>query len=335
MNQKYKEELEYLRKQNSHNDQGIIAQSKTMRNIIDMAFRIAKWETTVLITGESGTGKEVLANYIYQNSLRKGNPFIKVNCSAIPENLVESEFFGYEKGAFTGANNEGKPGLFELANEGTLFLDEIGELSLSMQSKLLRAIQEREIMRIGGKKPTPIDVRIIAATNVNLKKAISEGRFREDLYYRLNIIPIEIPPLRNRKEDIIHLAISFVDQFNLKYSQNKMIGRDAAQALMSYEWPGNIRELKNIIERIILTTDSDEITRVHINNQIYFDMAACDPVDDDCNLSLQAQVEKFEKNLIKDLMLQCSTAYEVSRILKVNRSTISKKIRKYGIETEH
>ena len=332
INQKYKDELEYLRKQNSHNDQGFIVQSKTMRNIIDMALRIAKWEITVLITGESGTGKEVMVNYIYQNSLRKGKPFIKVNCSAIPENLVESEFFGYERGAFTGAINEGKPGFFELANEGTLFLDEIGELPLSMQSKMLRVIQEREILRLGGLKPMSIDVRIIAATNVNLKKTIAEGRFREDLYYRLNIIPIEIPPLRNRKEDIIYLAISFIDQFNTKYSQKKMLSKDAVQALISYDWPGNIRELKNIIERIILTTDGFEITRININNQIYVDTSISDLDEEDCNLSLQTQVERFEKKLIRDLMLQCSSAYEVSKVLKVNRSTISKKIKKYGLK---
>jgi len=334
-NKKYQDELEYLRKQNARIDQGVIAQSQTMQTIIDMALRIAKWETTVLITGESGTGKEVMANFIYQNSKRCGKPFIKVNCSAIPENLIESEFFGYDRGAFSGARNEGKPGFFELSNEGTLFLDEIGELSLQMQSKLLRALQEKEIMRIGGKQPIPLDVRIIAATNVNLKRAIAEGGFREDLYYRLNIIPIEIPPLRNRREDIIPLVISFIDQFNAKYSQSKTIRMNAAQALVNYDWPGNIRELKNIIERIVLTTDGDEITRAQINNQIYHEMPPDDLTDADNNLSLQAQVEMFEKDLLKNLMLQCSSAYEVSKILKVNRSTISKKIRKYGIELEN
>lgn len=335
INQKYKDELEYLRKQNSHIDSSIIAQSETMSNIIDMAFRIAKWETTVLITGESGTGKEVMANYIYQNSLRSGKPFIKVNCSAIPENLMESEFFGYEKGAFTGASNEGKLGFFELANEGTLFLDEIGELPLSMQSKLLRAIQEHEIIHIGGKNAISVDVRIITATNINLKKAIQDGRFREDLYYRLNIIPLEIPPLRDRKEDIIHLAINFVDFFNQKYSQHKLLSKDAAQALMCYEWPGNIRELKNIIERIILTVDGDEITKKHINNQIYFDMSENRSKEFAAGLSLQEQVENFEKDLINNLMSKCSNANEVSKVLHVNRSTISKKIKKYAIENKN
>lgn len=331
INKKYETELKFLRSQNAHIEKGVIAHSRIMNNIITMALRIAKWEITVLITGESGTGKEVLANYIYQNSNRNGEPFIKVNCSAIPENLVESEFFGYDKGSFTGAKNEGKLGLFELANRGTLFLDEIGELPLQMQSKLLRVIQEKEIMHIGGKKAIPIDVRLIAATNLNLKKAIAEGKFREDLYYRLNVVPIEIPPLRSRKEDVEELSLNFMEQFNKKYKQNKILTKDALQALMIYDWPGNIRELRNIIERIIITTDGDKITEIQINNQIYKDGPSTDLENNNEIISLQEQIEKFEKNLISKLLIQCKTAAEVSRILKVNRSTISKKIKKYGI----
>ena len=332
INKKYERELEYLRKQSLLADQGIIFKSKTMSNLIDMALRIAKWETTVLITGESGTGKEVMASFIYQNSHRSEKPFIKVNCSAIPENLVESEFFGYEKGAFTGAKNEGKSGLFELANEGTLFLDEIGELSLPMQAKLLRVIQEREIMRVGGTQTIPINVRLIAATNVNLKKAIIEGKFREDLYYRLNIIPIEIPPLRNRKDDIPPLALDFIHQFNTKYVQKRKIRRETIQVLMDYEWPGNIRELKNIIERIMLTTDGEEITASQIRKQINQDETSCQMIGIDNSLSLQEQVDRFEKNLLETILLQSRSAYEASKILRVNRSTISKKIKKFGID---
>ncbi len=331
INKKYERELEYLRKQNLLADQGIIFNSRTMSNLVDMALRIAKWETTVLITGESGTGKEVMASFIYQNSHRNEKPFIKVNCSAIPENLVESEFFGYEKGAFTGASQEGKSGLFEMANEGTLFLDEIGELPLSMQAKLLRVIQEREIMRVGGTQLIPVNVRIIAATNVNLKKAIAEGNFREDLYYRLNIIPVEIPALRNRKEDIPPLVLDFIQQFNSKYAQKKRIQKGSLQALMDYDWPGNIRELKNIIERIMLTTDGEEITVSQIRKQLYHDQAPYQMPDGDDSLSLQEQVAWFEKNLLETVLCQSRSAYEASKILKVNRSTISKKIKKYGI----
>ena len=329
---KYEIELNYLRKQSAPIEKGIVVQSKVMSNIFDMALRVAKWETTVLITGESGTGKEVLANYIYQNSLRNGGPYIKVNCSAFPETLIESEFFGYERGAFTGANNEGKLGLFELADGGTIFLDEIGELPLNMQSKILRAIQEKEIMHIGGKKVIPIDVRIIAATNVNLKKAIAEGKFREDLYYRLNIIPIEIPPLRERKEDILQITLSFIEQVNTKYKQNKTINKEALQALIKYDWPGNIRELKNIVERIILTMDGDEITENQVYNLILNDFTSSDNEDSNDDVSLQIQLERFEKNLIFNMLMECKTAYEVSRRLKVNKSTISKKIKKYGLQ---
>ncbi len=332
MNRMYEQELEYLRKQNLLAGQGIIFKSKTMHDVIDMALRIAKWETTVLITGESGTGKEVMASFIYQNSLRSNKAFIKVNCSAIPENLMESEFFGYEGGAFTGASQKGKPGIFELANDGTLFLDEIGELPLPMQSKLLRVIQEREIMRVGGKETIPINVRIIAATNTNLRKAIMEGKFREDLYYRINIIPIEIPPLRNRKDDILPLAIDFINRFNTKYTQKRRIRKEAIHVLMNYDWPGNVRELKNIIERIMLTTDEEEITAAHVGNQIFHELCPCSATVTNTDLSLQEHVERFEKSLLENMLSQCRSAYEVSKLLHVNRSTISKKIKKYKID---
>ncbi|MDF3001321.1 MAG: putative sigma54 specific transcriptional regulator [Bacillota bacterium] len=332
INKKYERELEYLRKQSLSADQGLIYRSRSMSNLVDMALRIARWETTVLITGESGTGKEVMASFIYRNSHRNEKPFIKVNCSAIPENLVESEFFGYEKGAFTGASNDGKSGLFELANDGTLFLDEIGELSPAMQSKLLRVIQEREIMRVGGTQTIPIDVRIIAATNVNLRKAIAEGKFREDLYYRLNIIPIEIPALRSRKEDIPPLVMDFIKQFNGKYAQKRRIQKAAVQVLLEYDWPGNIRELKNITERIMLTSDGEEITASQIKNQLYHDLSPFSVQGIDDTMSLSQQVDRFEKNLLETVLSQSKSAYEASKILKVNRATISKKIKKFGIE---
>lgn len=222
----------------------MIAEDLETKKLAEKAMRVAKLDTTVLLTGESGTGKEVFANFIYQNSGRVGKPFIKVNCAAIPENLIESELFGYEKGAFSGADKNGKIGLFEMANHGTLFLDEVGEIPIHLQSKLLRSIQEKEIMRVGGIKTIPVDIRFIAATNCDLKEAVSNGTFRRDLYYRLNVMPIELSPLKGRKKDIEALCIYFVDKFNVDYKMNKMISAEAMNVLQEFDWPGNIRELE-------------------------------------------------------------------------------------------
>lgn len=332
--ERYETELEFLRKQNMTIDNDIVIASKEMCDILERSLRIAKLDTTVLITGQSGTGKEIIADFIYNNSARKNGPFIKINCAAIPESLIESEFFGYEKGSFTGANTEGKKGFFEVANNGTLFLDEVGELPLSMQSKLLRAIQEREIMRVGGNKTIPIDVRIISATNRNLVKAMEEGKFREDLYYRLNVIPIEIPPLQHRKEDIRMLTLNFIEQYNKKYHESKTIEDEGIRVLMNYEWPGNIRQLKNIIERLIVTTESKTITENQVLTQLYHNSTLGELINNPDSNSLQEQMERFEQLLLKNTLARCSNASEVAKALKVNKSTISKKFRKYGICSE-
>lgn len=244
-------ELEHLQT-TSEDNQEIIAKDETTLAAMLLANRVASMDTTVILLGETGVGKEVMARYIFQHSHRAKNSFIKVNCGAIPENLIESELFGYEGGAFTGANKNGKIGLFELANKGTLFLDEIGELPKDMQVKLLRVLQEQEILRVGGTKPVKIDVRIIAATNRNLEEMVSDGTFREDLYYRLTVFPISIPPLRMRKKDIIPLALSFLEKLNQKYQLKKYFTDLSMQLLHEYDWPGNIRELKNIVERAII-----------------------------------------------------------------------------------
>ena len=220
--------------------------------------------STILITGESGVGKEVVANQIVRYSKRADCPFVKVNCSAIPETLMESEFFGYEKGAFTGADRHGKAGLFEQANNGTIFLDEIGEVPLQMQGKFLRVIQEGMIRRIGAEEEKKVDVRIIAATNSNLKKEAQEGKFRQDLYYRLNVVHLEIPPLRKRQEDIEPLSKYFLSKINKKYSKNKEITQNAISELQEYDWPGNVRELSNIIERLALNSYSDVISGMQV-----------------------------------------------------------------------
>jgi two-component system response regulator AtoC len=247
----------------------IIANSPKMKEILNIAQKIALMErTTVLIQGESGTGKELLAKAIHYHSPRSEGPLIEINCAAIPENLLESELFGYEPGAFTDAKKR-KIGLLEKGNEGTVFFDEIGDMSLNLQAKVLRVLEDGKFMRLGGNKPVKIDIRVIAATNKNLQTAVKEGRFREDLYYRLNVVPIHIPPLRERKEDIIPLALFFMSEYNRELKRSYTgITPEAAEALEKYSWPGNVRELRNIIERIMSLNDDHEIRYHHLPVEI-------------------------------------------------------------------
>ena len=249
---RYYLELEHLRSQQPFRK--IITNNPEMRQKLDLAFHVAHVDSTVLILGESGVGKELIAQLIHRASKRSTGPFIKINCGAIPTNLLESEFFGYEPGAFTGALKEGKPGLFELAQGGTLFLDEIGEIPLDLQVKILRTLQDKVITRVGGKTNISLDVRIVAATNRDLKKMMQENTFREDLYYRLNVVPMVLPPLRNRKEDILPLINDFLAKFKLQYGYQKWIHPDVMERLLNYDWPGNIRELENTIERLVVTS---------------------------------------------------------------------------------
>lgn len=238
--------------------EGMIGESKSFQKSVQRAMKSAVSDSTILITGESGTGKEVFAQAIHENSHRSEGSFIAVNCGALPDNLIESELFGYDKGAFTGAISE-KPGKFELAHLGTLFLDEIGEMPLNMQVKLLRVLQERQIDRLGGTHPIPVDFRLVAATNRDLEVEIAEGRFREDLYYRINIIPIELPPLRERGQDVCLLAQHFLDGFNQRYENVYRLNIHQYEAIQSYHWRGNIRELENIIERAVVLGDGQQL----------------------------------------------------------------------------
>jgi len=242
----------------------IVAESPAMRKILKTVHRISQTDSTVTIMGESGTGKEVIANAIHQNSLRKEGIFVPVNCSAIPQELMESEFFGYASGAFTGAKAGGRVGLFELADKGTLFLDEIGELPLSLQSKLLRALESGEIRPVGSNQSKKVDVRIIAATNRNLEEMVEKKEFREDLYYRLQIIPLYLPPLRERREDIVPLAEHYLRIYNKKHHRNCYLAESAKNELLRYDWPGNIRELRNLMERIVIISDVDAIVQMRI-----------------------------------------------------------------------
>lgn len=253
---RYKTAVGYLSDTDLENKE-IVAESLQMREIIKASNIIAKTDSTVMLIGETGTGKEVMARHIHRNSLRSKEPFIPVNCAAIPHELLEAEFFGYVRGAFTGANSQGKPGLFEIAHKGTLFLDEIAELPLAMQSKLLRVLESNEVQRLGDTNIFHANIRYIAATNKDLQAMISQKLFRSDLYYRLNVIPINIPPLKERSADILALAHKFLEELNRKYNLKKKFSPQATQAFFKYNWPGNVRELRNVIERLVITSVGD------------------------------------------------------------------------------
>lgn len=255
---RYKTAVEYLSEVDSGNKE-LVAESPQMRKIIRTSNVIAKTDSTVMLIGETGTGKEVMARHIHRTSLRSKEPFIPVNCAAIPHELLESEFFGYVRGAFSGANPQGKPGLFEIADKGTLFLDEIAELPLAMQSKLLRVLESSEAKRLGDTNIYHANVRFIAATNRDLKKMISQKLFRSDLYYRLNVIPINLPPLKERPEDILAFAFKFLGELNRKYALKKGFSSQTIQAFQNYSWPGNVRELRNVIERLVITSADDNL----------------------------------------------------------------------------
>ncbi|WP_432663358.1 sigma 54-interacting transcriptional regulator [Wukongibacter baidiensis] len=326
--EKYYEKEKKIDHLNFHSE-NIVANSIEFGNILQTASNVAGVDSTILILGESGVGKEVVANFIHKLSKRKERSFIKINCGAIPENLIESELFGYETGAFTGANRKGKYGLIELAHEGTLFLDEIGDLPLNLQVKLLRVIQERRLTRLGGVIERDVDVRIIAATNKNLKKMVADGEFRADLYYRLNVVPLEIPPLRKRKSDILPLCHHFISIFNKKYLCNKDITSAVEKIFLSYSWPGNIRELENIIERLIVTTNKELIEEKDLPIFLLEEDNSTEKIKLEGIMPLKEATEILEKKLIEKVYKRYSTTYEMANALGVNQSTIVRKIQKY------
>lgn len=296
-------------------------------NTIEMA---APTDATVLITGESGVGKEVVADEIYRLSTRNAKTFIKVNCASIPANLLESELFGYEKGAFSGANVSGKQGLFELANGGTLLLDEIGDMPMDLQVKLLRAIQNKEITRVGGTRPIKLDIRIISATNSDLKKKIAEGTFRQDLFYRLNVIPINIPPLRERLNDLDELCTHFVDFFTEKHGRNFSLTADQLDIMKRYSWPGNIRELENVIEYLTICSSGTK----EVADEMLRGLLDISQGDEKVTATgtLSQSMENYEKALIESVLRNSTSLRDAGTKLGVNASTISRKIKQYGIE---
>ncbi|MFH0069492.1 sigma-54 interaction domain-containing protein [Peribacillus sp. NPDC056705] len=329
LNNQYKQEIEKLRKITSKD--GVVFVSDKMKMIYEIAERISDIDATVLILGETGVGKDVLARNIYNRSIRsKKGDFIKINCGAIPADLLESELFGYEGGAFTGANQKGKPGMFELAESGILFLDEVGELPLQLQVKLLRALQEREIQRIGGTKPKKIDVRIIAATNRNLSEMVKSGDFREDLFYRLNVIPITIPPLRERREDILALIDLFLTKANEQYKFSKEIDSRLKEYFYQHDWPGNVRELINIVERLVVLTDN-QILSINDLPEEYQPENRNQP-DLNATLTLKEAVERAEKEILTKAAQTYQTTYEIAEALDSSQATIVRKLKKYRLK---
>ena len=308
----------------------IIASSRSMRNVMQLALRLASVDSTVLITGESGVGKGVIAKLLHENGARKEFPFITVNCGAIPESLIESELFGYERGAFTGSRIEGKKGLFEAAQKGTIFLDEISELPLNLQVKLLQVIRDREFTRVGGVNRIPVDVRIISATNKDLHLLVKSGKFREDLYYRLNVVPINVPPLRERPEDILPLIQSNLEKYNNQLGENKTLEPAALAVLLHYSWPGNIRELQNIVERLILTTRDNLITEENLPVFIRTS-AEAQPVQSMEHTSLRASMERAEKEVLTRALAEYKSTRAIAKALQVSQPTIVRKLHKYGL----
>jgi transcriptional regulator with PAS, ATPase and Fis domain len=299
-----------------------------MARVRQIIQRVAKTDATVLIYGQTGTGKEVAADEIYRASNRAGSPFVKVNCSAIPESLWESELFGYEKGSFTGALKNGKAGLMESANHGTLLLDEIGEIPLSMQPKLLRAIQERSILRVGGVTPIPVDLRIIATTNRDLAQEVAAGRFREDLYYRLNVIPIQMPPLRERGKDVRLLAGHYLEQFQQKYGRALTLTEEAWQALEDYAWPGNVRQLRNHMERLVVLSQEDTVSASALEESL-----GLTPRTEHRGrvVNLQEATEELHTKLIRSALQEYRTTYRAAEALGISQPTLVRKAKALGI----
>ena len=321
------EEIKFLR--NRLSSKSITSIDKNMTYIIDLIDNIAPTDVTVLITGESGTGKEVISDEIYLKSKRNNKPFIKINCAAIPMELLESELFGYEKGAFTDANKSGKIGMFELANEGTILLDEIGDMPLKMQSKLLRVLQNKEIIRLGSNKPVILDIRLIASTNKDLYNEMLEGRFREDLYYRLNVVPIHIKPLRERTDAIVSLTEEFLEKYNKKYNKKVMIEFESFKILKEYNWPGNIRELENLIERMVVINTNGLIKYDNILNILYVDEEHKKKIK--YNTTLKEAVNNLEKEMIIMALNSYGSVNNAAKHLGLSQPALWKKCKNFNL----
>lgn len=336
LNDRYKRDLLELQIEETESRE-VIARSANYVATIQKAVKLAHVDSTVVFLGESGTGKSILANLIHKHSARADEPLIKLNCGAIPESLVESELFGYEKGAFTGAHKSGKPGKFEMADKGTLFLDEIGELPLSSQVKLLGFLEDGTVCRVGGTVDRIIDVRIIAATNQDLKAMIEKNLFRRDLYYRLNVIPLAIPPLRERKECILPLLNHYVELFSKKYAMKRAVSltSEVSDALVLYDYPGNVRELINICERLVVMSSKGCMAYTDLPASVLSSVGSgtCEQELWDSALTLQEMIERLEKKVLEKTMQTQGTQKKTAELLGLNQSTVARKLKKYALGT--
>ena len=304
--------------------------SPAFQAVMEIARKLARIDSTILVLGESGTGKDLITRFIHRTGHRSKGPFVKIDCGAIPENLIESELFGYETGSFTGAKRQGKPGLLEVAHTGTVFLDEVGELPLSQQVKLLRVLQDKKIVRVGGTKQIDIDIRVIAATNRDLEEMVKNGEFRSDLFYRLSVVPLEIPPLRQRKEDIIPLANRFLAKYNRKYGFSKTISEELQKILLEHHWPGNIRELENLIERLAIVSRESEIQPGSLPPGFIKKNGEAQNVEVVGLIPLKKALEEVERKLLERAKERYNSTYKIAEILEVDQSTIVRKLKKYN-----
>lgn len=314
-----------------HREDKIILRSKKMQELSKTALRLSHVESTVLIQGASGVGKEIFADLIHYNGPRRDMPFIKINCAAFPDQLLESELFGYAAGAFTGALKNGKAGLFEAAHGGSLFLDEFGEIPLPLQVKLLRVLQAREIHRIGATRPIQVDVRIIAATNRDLEQMVAEKKLRKDLFFRINVVNLIVPPLRERAEDILPLIYYFLDKYNRQYRLGKQIDQAVIARLLAHDWPGNVRELENLIEQLVVITPGEIITADRLPARMGMS-TDCAPLFELGQRPLGEMMAEVERRILETAMQRCKTTREAARILGVNQSTIVRKLNRYKIK---
>ena len=327
-NIRYAHEIKELRTKLWRHDE-FVFRSAIMEKVFKLIVRVAHVNSHILITGESGVGKEIVATLIHELSPRVDGPFLQINCGAIPENLLESELFGYEEGAFTGARSGGKKGIFELCEGGTLLLDEIGEMPMNMQVKLLRVLQQQEVVKIGASKPIKFDVRVVTATNKNLEEMVTQHSFRADLFYRLNVVPIHIPPLRERPDDIVPLAIHFLEFFNRKYGRNIRFEPEVLLAFESQPWPGNVRELENLIERLVIMNEDEVLNLKHLPFKVNVLEHQAIVIQVNEPIPFRNAVEMLEKELLRKTMQAYPTTRQAAKVLGVSHPTVIRKIQKY------